>query len=245
MTTIDPNSAQTALFEKLGISKQSEAQKATKDTLGQSDFLKLMTTQLQNQDPFAPMDNGDFIAQMAQFSTVTGIEEVNGSLKRLVEELNEKFIVNVKSYINKIDNSIQEFRFNVSIALFYEVYNYFKTNLEKNIGKKVFQAYLIDIMKLMIPFAPHISFECLELLKCKNVESWPNIESNIIEELSLAVQINGKTRDVIKIKKDLLEKEVSQIISKSSKANKYLENKKVVKTIFVKNKIINYIIQNK
>ena len=54
MTTIDPSSAQTALFEKLGITKQSEAQKATKDTLGQSDFLKLMTTQLQNQDPIRP-----------------------------------------------------------------------------------------------------------------------------------------------------------------------------------------------
>ena len=80
MTTIDPNSAQTALFEKLDITKQSEVQKASKDTLGQSDFLKLMTTQLQNQDPFAPMDNGDFIAQMAQFSTVTGIQEVNTSI---------------------------------------------------------------------------------------------------------------------------------------------------------------------
>ena len=54
MTTIDPNSAQAALFEKLGLTKQSEAQKASSDTLGQSDFLKLMTTQLQNQDPFAP-----------------------------------------------------------------------------------------------------------------------------------------------------------------------------------------------
>ena len=53
MTTIDPTSAQAALFEKLGISKQSDTQKASKDTLGQSDFLKLMTTQLQNQDPFA------------------------------------------------------------------------------------------------------------------------------------------------------------------------------------------------
>ena len=85
MTTIDPNSAQAALFEKLGITKQSEAQKASKDTLGQSDFLKLMTTQLQNQDPFAPMENGDFIAQMAQFSTVTGIQEMNDSI-RLAEE---------------------------------------------------------------------------------------------------------------------------------------------------------------
>ena len=86
MSSIDPSAAQTALFEKLGISKNTEAKKGSSDTLGQSDFLKLMTTQLQNQDPFAPMDNGDFIAQMAQFSTVTGIEEVNASLEKLVEK---------------------------------------------------------------------------------------------------------------------------------------------------------------
>ena len=49
-----------------------------------------MTTQLRNPDPFAPMDNGDFIAQMAQFSTVTGIEEVNASLGKLVEEFDSE-----------------------------------------------------------------------------------------------------------------------------------------------------------
>ena len=89
MTTIDPNSAQAALFEKLGLNKQSDAQKANSDKLGQSDFLKLMTTQLQNQDPFAPMDNGDFIAQMAQFSTVTGITEMGQSLKGIADQLGE------------------------------------------------------------------------------------------------------------------------------------------------------------
>ena len=47
MTTIDPNSAQAALFEKLGLTKQNDMQKASSDKLGQSDFLKLMTTQLQ------------------------------------------------------------------------------------------------------------------------------------------------------------------------------------------------------
>ena len=73
MSSIDPSAAQTALFEKLGISNNTDVKKASSGSLGQSDFLKLMTTQLQNQDPFAPMDNGDFIAQMAQFSTVTGI----------------------------------------------------------------------------------------------------------------------------------------------------------------------------
>ena len=89
MSSIDPSAAQTALFEKLGISKNTEAKQGGSDALGQSDFLKLMTTQLQNQDPFAPMDNGDFIAQMAQFSTVTGISEVNASLGKLVEKFDQ------------------------------------------------------------------------------------------------------------------------------------------------------------
>ena len=67
MSTINPNNSQAALFEKLGISSQTEAQKAKSDTLGQSDFLKLMTTQLQNQDPFAPMDNGDLLLKWHSF----------------------------------------------------------------------------------------------------------------------------------------------------------------------------------
>ena len=99
MSTIDPNSSQAAIFAKLGISQTSDTQKATKDTLGQSDFLKLMTTQLQNQDPFAPMDNGDFIAQMAQFSTVTGIEEMNESIKLLVEEFDQARIATASNLL--------------------------------------------------------------------------------------------------------------------------------------------------
>ena len=89
MSSIDPSAAQTALFEKLGISKNTDVKQGSSDSLGQSDFLKLMTTQLQNQDPFAPMDNGDFIAQMAQFSTVTGIEEVNSSLQKIVDKFDQ------------------------------------------------------------------------------------------------------------------------------------------------------------
>ena len=99
MTTIDPISAQAALFEKLGLTQQSDAQKAKSDKLGQSDFLKLMTTQLQNQDPFAPMDNGDFIAQMAQFSTVTGIQEMNSSIGKLVEEFDQARIATASNLL--------------------------------------------------------------------------------------------------------------------------------------------------
>ena len=60
----------------------------------------------------------------------------------------------------------------------------------------------------MIPFVPHLANECLEFLKCsKNNNTWPDIDGeNELEEIKIAVQINGKTRDVINIKKDLMEK---------------------------------------
>ena len=91
MSTIDPNSTATLnkILEKIGVKSNDDASSKKKDTLGQSDFLKLMTTQLQNQYPFAPMENGDFIAQMAQFSTVTGIAEMGESLKSLSNQLGE------------------------------------------------------------------------------------------------------------------------------------------------------------
>ena len=83
------NSSLTAILDKLGVSSYDENKPKAKDSLGQEDFLKLMTTQLQNQDPFAPMENGEFIAQMAQFSTVTGITEMGQTLKSLASQLNE------------------------------------------------------------------------------------------------------------------------------------------------------------
>lgn len=62
-------------------------QEAQRTTLGQEDFLALMVTQLQNQDPFQPMENGEFLGQMAQFSTVSGIGDMSSSLSQLAESL--------------------------------------------------------------------------------------------------------------------------------------------------------------
>ena len=67
----------------------------------------------------------------------------------------------------------------------------------------------------------------------------------MLEEVKIAIQINGKTRDVIAIKKDLAQQEIENIILKNSKIKKYVDNKKIIKTIFVKNKILNYILSNK
>lgn len=61
--------------------------KAPKKTLDQADFLTLMSAQLKNQDPTKPVDNTEYVAQMAQFSTLSGITESNKSLAAIIERL--------------------------------------------------------------------------------------------------------------------------------------------------------------
>lgn len=65
--------------------EEASANKDVED-LGQNEFMTLMLTQLKYQDPFKPMENGEFLAQMAQFSTVAGIEEMNSSMGSFVSE---------------------------------------------------------------------------------------------------------------------------------------------------------------
>ena len=61
--------------------------KSSRKELGQEQFLELMTTQLQNQDPFKPMESGDFLSQIAQFSTVEGIGDLNDAFSGLSQSL--------------------------------------------------------------------------------------------------------------------------------------------------------------
>lgn len=69
--------------------------------MDQNDFLRLMTTQLTTQDPFNPVDNTQMVAQMAQFSQVAGISEMNSSLKTLVASMGSGRINDAASWIGR------------------------------------------------------------------------------------------------------------------------------------------------
>ena len=166
------------------------------------------------------------------------------SEKQIDKKDESNFINEMESLISKVDNSINNFRLNVSIALFYEIYRVLNTSVEKKISNKLIKNNLIKTMKVMLPFIPFLANECLELLNCDSKNQWPTINTNLNKKVTVAVQVNGKTRDVISVNKDEKESNIHQIILKNSKANKYIENKKINKTIYVKNKIINYIVEN-
>lgn len=65
-----------------GMPSAQPVAKSHKTTLDQADFLALMTAQLKNQDPTKPVDNSEYVAQMAQFSTVNGIAATNDGIAK-------------------------------------------------------------------------------------------------------------------------------------------------------------------
>lgn len=75
------NSIDSSLLKQLDVGQR--ATDSVRDKLGQEDFLKLMVTQLTNQDPFKPMEGGEFLGQLAQFGTVSGISDMQKALTGL------------------------------------------------------------------------------------------------------------------------------------------------------------------
>ena len=171
------------------------------------------------------------------------VEIMKRKEKKINQDVENKFNLEIQSLSSKINSSIEEFKFNVSIAHFYESYKLFNKYINLEISNKSLTNNITRIMKLMIPFTPHLAHECLENLKCKTSNKWPEIKDNIIEEIKFAVQVNGKTRDIITVKKNTDQKQINEIVTKNSKVKKFIENKKIFKTIFVKDKIMNYIIK--
>jgi flagellar basal-body rod modification protein FlgD len=74
---------------------------AQSQSLGQADFLKLMTAQMKNQDPFEPVDNTQMVAQMAQFSQLGGITEMSTTLKAISEKLGATSAADALSFVGK------------------------------------------------------------------------------------------------------------------------------------------------
>jgi flagellar basal-body rod modification protein FlgD len=84
-----------------GASTPTTETQAKSQTLTQADFLSLMTAQLKNQDPFSPVDNTQMVAQMAQFSSVAGISQMNSTLTAIADKLGGTSASDALGYVGR------------------------------------------------------------------------------------------------------------------------------------------------
>ncbi len=170
--------------------------------------------------------------------------EVNkGSEKN--SNLDKSFNLKMNSYVNKITKCINNFNLNVVVANVYEIYNLFQSHLSKEVSNTCMKNNLIKLMKILVPFTPHIAYECLEMLGAKEIKTWPKVDTKLIkqEKIKIAIQINGKTRDVIEIDKGISQISVEKLCKNNNKVKNKILSKPVHKVIFVKDRIINFIMK--
>ena len=156
------------------------------------------------------------------------------------EELN-KFTSQI---IQKITNNLDKFNYNVIIANFHEIYNFFSKETNNLIKKDAIKQNYINILYLLSPIIPHFANECLSELKIKNKVIWPEANKKYLQEdmVEIVIQINGKKRFTIQSNTDSTEKEVYDKVIKEEYFIKNYDAMNIKKTIFVKNRLMNLII---
>ena len=159
----------------------------------------------------------------------------------LFDEKIEKF---VNLTIAKITNNLEKFNYNVIIANMYETYNFLNNYLKENENIKNLEDNYIKILICFSPVIPHFANECLSELQIKGKIQWPLYDENILktQHIDIVVQINGKKRALLNTNKGISQTDLLELIKKDRITKKYLNNIHIKKIIFVKDRLINILI---
>ena len=154
---------------------------------------------------------------------------------------NNKLEILLHKTIKKVTEDIENLRFNTAISAMMILVN----EMEKQ--KNILNSQFSILNSLLAPFAPHIAEELWQQLGHKDsifLEKWPEYDSKLVkdEEITLIIQINGKLRDQIKAPAGVKEEEAKRLALESKKVIKYMEGKNIQKVIFVKDRLINFVV---
>ena len=162
-----------------------------------------------------------------------------------LNESNKEIDIFTNQALEKINISLEKFRYNVIIAVFHEIFNFYSKILEKNKNYNNLDENFKKILIIISPVIPHFANECLAQFDIKNTLTWPSVKKEYLEtdKKEIVIQINGKKRGNILIEKKMGENDIIEQIKKMSLSEKYIQNKEILKTIYIKDRLINIIIK--
>ena len=111
--------------------------------------------------------------------------------------------------------------------------------------KKDIRENYSKILYLLSPILPHFSSECIEDLGLKNQADWPKPDPKYLknDNIEIVIQINGKKRATINTSKNITESQIILMAQKTSYFEKNFKNKKIEKSIYIKDRLLNLIIR--
>jgi len=147
--------------------------------------------------------------------------------------------------IDKVTKNLEKFHYNVIIANFHETYNFLSKEVEKPMNSFELVENYKKILCLLQPIIPHLALECLVEVDKKFTPTWPIADLKQIEKetFNIVVQIQGKKRGLLLSETDTSEEQLLKKIKEDDIFNKFIKDKKIKKCIYIKNKLINLIIE--
>ncbi len=164
-------------------------------------------------------------------------EDINGGSNKEIDKFTNEVI-------SKITTNLEKFNYNVIIANMYETYNFLIKYIRQNANASNLKDNYKKILICFSPIIPHFASECLsEFTEIQNLK-WPEYDETLLEkeEVSFVIQINGKKRAILNVKKDIDQTNLLEIVKKDKVTNKHLKEKKINKIIFVQNRLMNILV---
>ncbi len=157
---------------------------------------------------------------------------------------NNEISIFTNQMIEKINYNLEKFHYNVIIANIYEAYNFFNQKLNNKANKNILLDNYTKFLSIISPIIPHFASECLTDLKLNPFQKWPEIDRNLIKNdtIKYVIQINGKKKTTLESVRNITEEELIKEIMNNQNTKKIIENKKINKCFFVKNRLINILI---
>lgn len=153
----------------------------------------------------------------------------------------KKITAQIHQTIKKVSEDIEAMRFNTAISTMMELIN------ELSRCEKINKEDYLVLLKLLSPFAPHLAEELWSQLGNQGSifeSTWPQYDAELAkdEEITLAVQINGKLRDTLVVSAEISEEEAKKLVLESEKIQKWLNGQTPKKVIYIKGKLISIVI---
>ena len=171
------------------------------------------------------------------------LEKIN--LKDCTNNQSNKISEFTNQLIDKVTKNLEKFNYNVIVANFYETYNFMNKEIDQSLNSKDLLINYKKILFLMVPLIPHFAFECLENLKETGNKDWPIADKKFLtsNNVNIVIQINGKKKSIINTIKGINEEDLIGQVKNDIKIKKIIDSKNIIKSIFIKDKLINLIIK--
>ncbi len=180
---------------------------------------------------------------------VWGLVE-GGYASQAVEPETEKELLHIThKTIKKVTEDLESFRFNTMLASLMEFTNYLsKVQAKMNISISLWREAIRHFTLLLAPTAPHLAEELWERTGHPysiHNQSWPKYDGELAkeEQITLAIQINGKLRDKVLVPASISEAEVKESALARQRVKAYVDGKKIFNIIYVPKRVINIVVR--